>query len=189
MTEVTQEQVVGEVEAEVVGATEEQTLEGMEEVVEMTLVDKFTQSIKEITNCNDDQANTLITLLTGLIGQSLDYLIHDQNVLGVMYNNMMRVQVNNNERLQRYDDAQARLDYIVLDEAHPVSELRVTYASEDVDSWVFERPVKDGWEEVRLGHDARNNLVTLAGKFFNGRVGHTGYIVEVGAMKRYDKTE
>lgn len=151
-----------------------------------TVLEKFQELIQEITNCDDDQAANVGLLLSSMIGEAIDHVINDTNTLQAIFTNMMRVQLNNNVRLENIIAAQSRQEYIVIDEPHPTSDLRVQYVGEEASSWVFEQADVGGWKELALQPQQRLNLEALAGKFFNGRVGHIGYVVEVGAMNSFD---
>lgn len=151
-----------------------------------TVLEKFQGLIQEITDCDDDQAANVGLLLSSMIGEAIDHVINDHNTLQSIFTNMMRVQLNSNVRLENIIAAQSRQEYIVIDEAHPTSDLRVQYVGEEAGSWVFEQADVGGWKELALQSQQRLNLEALAGKFFNGRVGYIGYVVEVGTMERFD---
>lgn len=156
----------------------------------VTLLEKHNALIKEVTGCTEEQASLVGEVTSAMIAEAIDFILNDPATLQSIYTNMMRVQINNNTRLENITEAQKRREFIVVDEQHPVADLRVTYVGEEPSSWVFEQVEGEGWSVLQLAEgQQRLNLEALTGKFFNGRVGHVGYVVEVTAMQKYDESK
>lgn len=174
MTEVI-EQTTAEAVAEVAGQSQY-----------VTVLEKYSTLIQEVTGCTEEQAVHVGELTSALIGEAVDYIMNDQSTLQSIFTNMLRTQLNNTTRLDNILAAQSRREFAVVDEAHPVADIRVTYVGETADTWTFDQVAAGGWEPLQVDPQTRMHLEVLVGKFFNGRVGHVGYIVEIGALQQYE---
>lgn len=189
MTEQTQV-AEANVDQQVDQAIDEVLQEAPEKAPFVTLLEQYSKTIQEITGCTVEQAEGLTNLTSVVIGEAIDLVMNNQETLQAIFTSMLRVQINNSARLENILNVQQRREFVVVDEPHPVSDLRVHYVESDPSSWVFEQAAAGGWETLTLAEgQSRIHLEVLAGKFFGGRVGHTGYIVEVGSLQRYQANQ
>lgn len=152
------------------------------ETNEVTVREAFINKLQEITACTEDQADAVGQLVATMIGEAVEAIFNDHNTLQSLFTAMMQNQVNNNNRLSNMLAELEKREYIVIDEPHRYSDLRVIYEGEEHYNWIFERLINDKWVPMELSNSARANLELLAGKFFDGRVGHTGYIIDARAL-------
>ncbi|TFI06912.1 hypothetical protein E4P35_14145 [Thiopseudomonas sp. 4R-3cl] len=150
---------------------------------ELSLAEAYLGKIQEITGCTDEQAGDLANLTAAIINDAVSAVFNDNDTLRAMFTAMMEIQVNTNKRMLRLQEELEKRDFVVIDEEHHYSDLRVTYESEEPHSWIFERRIDGEWKHMELSESARTNLEVLCGKFFDGRTGRVGYVIDARALE------
>lgn len=150
---------------------------------EMTLAEAYLSKVQEITGCTDEQAADLANLTAAIINDAVSAVFSNNDTLRAMFTAMLEIQVNTNKHMVRLQEEMEKRDFVVIDEEHHYSDLRVTYETEEPHSWIFERRIEGEWKHMELSEGARTNLEVLCGKFFDGRTGRVGYVVDVRALE------
>lgn len=150
--------------------------------VEKNVAESFRDTVMEITGCNEEQADRLTTLVGVVVSETIELSFSDPLFMRNVFNNMLVTQVNANNKLANIEATISKAEWVVVDEEHETSDIRVKYVSEDVDSWIFERRSDEGWSVLEMSEDGRNRMVALAGKFFDQRTDRIGYIVDANVL-------
>ncbi len=155
-----------------------------EELVEkeMTIAEAFRETVKEVTGCNDEQADKLARVVGTVVSETIQMSLNDQDYMRQVFNNMMISQVNANAKLANIEATINKADWVVIDEEHESSDLRVIYNGEKPFEWIFERRSDDGWTPLEMSEEGRVRMEALVGKFFDGRIERTGYIVDANLL-------
>lgn len=147
-----------------------------EEVNETSVYEALSSKIQAITNCGPAQAAEVTQLVTAVASEVLNNVLNDEAFVLSLHNNMIIAQHNAFSRLRNLTEAARRREYVVLEEPTDTSSIRVHYAEMDQSTWTLEQRTQAGWAECTLDERTQSNLLAVAGKFFDSRVGRYGYI-------------
>lgn len=175
-----QQEVTSEVEE-----LTEQLNELKDQVVEHVpnTIDELHDALAAIPGMDRDAAAKIQELIVRMVGETIESIFNDRDTVQDIFTTMLRLQVNSNVKLRNIESQISNVEYVVVSEEHPASDVRVTYEGAEAHEWVFHRRVKGEWIPLELTEVARTNLEAIVGKYYNNVVGSVGYVLDANALE------